>query len=316
MIIVCVIIVILLARDRHWYESFSIVHSSDLDVFPSWNPIKHDETVQMLPYYPRIFDSRTTQRIPRIIVQTDSSSDVPYAMHRAFQRIRHLNPEYDYYFFDNAGVSNFIKSNFDREVFEAYNTIVPGAYKADMFRVCFLLINGGIYLDSGMVANAPLRDIITENDEFISCDDSSSYAKHGNPDIYNAVLMSTPGHPILKSALKRIVQNVQTKNYADGALGVTGPRCIGRALWDAMDGKVDIMCSSYPGGIRLLSHVHHYPTYPCGIITNCSDDDILFYTKYHSYRDERRKNKMKHYSKYFEDRTVFGENLEAPHTIE
>ena len=41
----------------------------------------------------------------------------------------------------------FIKVNFNPLVLKAYDTLIPTAYKADLFRLCVLYINGGIYGD-------------------------------------------------------------------------------------------------------------------------------------------------------------------------
>ena len=42
---------------------------------------------------------------------------------------------------------DFIKNNYPVDVLEAFNKLIPGAYKADLWRYCVLYKLGGIYLD-------------------------------------------------------------------------------------------------------------------------------------------------------------------------
>ena len=41
----------------------------------------------------------------------------------------------------------FISKYFNKDVLEAYDTLLPGAYKADLWRYCILYKMGGIYMD-------------------------------------------------------------------------------------------------------------------------------------------------------------------------
>ena len=42
---------------------------------------------------------------------------------------------------------HFIKSHFSKRVLYAYDKLIPGAFKADLWRYCIIYINGGIYID-------------------------------------------------------------------------------------------------------------------------------------------------------------------------
>ena len=52
------------------------------------------------------------------------------------------NPDYDYYLFDNNDRREFIKEHFDNNILLTYDSIIPGGFKADLWRYCVLYIHG------------------------------------------------------------------------------------------------------------------------------------------------------------------------------
>ena len=47
---------------------------------------------------------------------------------------------WDYKFYDDSTAEEFLKIHFPVEVLEAYHTLLPGAFKADLFRWVFFHI--------------------------------------------------------------------------------------------------------------------------------------------------------------------------------
>jgi len=102
----------------------------------------------------------TSTAIPKIIIQTNETGSVPKGMFDASRSLIDANPEYQYIYYTDTTSRKFLLENFPRRVVDAYDELIPGAYKADLFRYCVLWITGGVYIDMGMVAVTPLRDII------------------------------------------------------------------------------------------------------------------------------------------------------------
>mmetsp|Transcript_13751 Transcript_13751/g.18845 ORF Transcript_13751/g.18845 Transcript_13751/m.18845 type:complete len:94 (-) Transcript_13751:532-813(-) len=75
---------------------------------------------------------------------------------------------WEYRFYDDEAASTFIATHFPHEVLEAYNAIKPGAFKADLFRYCTLLINGGIYADMDILLEANLDAAVSGDVGFMS----------------------------------------------------------------------------------------------------------------------------------------------------
>ena len=49
-------------------------------------------------------------------------------------KIKNLNPKFNYFLFDDNDCREFIRLNFRPDVLNAYDRLIPGAYKADLWR--------------------------------------------------------------------------------------------------------------------------------------------------------------------------------------
>ena len=47
-----------------------------------------------------------------------------------------MNPDYEYQFFDDKDIEDFISQEYDLETYEQYSKINIGAAKADFFSIC------------------------------------------------------------------------------------------------------------------------------------------------------------------------------------
>jgi mannosyltransferase OCH1-like enzyme len=164
------------------------------------------------------------QRIPKKIYQTMKTNKIPIQMKKAINTWLNLNSEYEYEFYDDIKSREFIKNNFDKQVLMAYDTLKPGAYKADLWRYCILYMYGGVYIDIDTVALLPLRNIIDKDDIFVSARDQNKDA------IYNAFIACVPNHPFLYEMIKYVVNNTQNKYYGINPLDPTGPVGFGKIM--------------------------------------------------------------------------------------
>ena len=154
--------------------------------------------------------------IPLNIYQTWHTKRVPPKMFETLNLIKNLNPRFNYKLFDDNDCREFIKINFDLNVLHAFDNLIPGAYKADLWRYCILYKNGGIYLD---IKYKPINNFrfisMTEKEHFVLDAD-----KNG---VYNALMVCKPGNEILLKAINKIVENVKNKFYGNNFLEPTGP---------------------------------------------------------------------------------------------
>ena len=139
------------------------------------------------------------QIIPKKLIQTSKSANNLSILHyNSIMTFLELNPEYEYQFFEDADCRKFIEDNFDKSILEAYDTLIPNAFKADLFRYCYLYKNGGVYTDCKMILRLPFRDWIPKNEDYILVEDA------GNKQFYNAVMgLKQKNNAVYEAILKR-----------------------------------------------------------------------------------------------------------------
>jgi hypothetical protein len=153
--------------------------------------------------------------IPLNVYQTWYTTDLPPKMKECHELLKKQNPEFTFHLFDDQNCQDFIKKHFDQKVLNAYNTLIPGAYKADLWRYCVLYIHGGIYLDMKFES----MDGFTFNDYL----DKEYYVLDIDGDsIYNALLICKPKSIIMFKSIFQILKHVKDKDYTNSDLSVTG----------------------------------------------------------------------------------------------
>jgi mannosyltransferase OCH1-like enzyme len=154
--------------------------------------------------------------VPLNIFQTWHTKKLPPLMKNAVNKIKINHPRFTHHLFDDNDCYEFIKNNFDSQIVDAFEKLIPGAYKADLWRYCVLYKLGGIYLD---IKYEPVNNFelicLTEQEHWVLDMDGEG--------IYNALIVSKPGNPILLRAINEIVNNVNIKFYGASALSPTGP---------------------------------------------------------------------------------------------
>ena len=169
------------------------------------------------------------QKIPRIIMQTYYTTNATNEYHwNAFQTFVELNPEYEVLLMLDKHCRIFIDKHFPANVLKAYDAMVPKAFKADLFRYCFLYIKGGCYFDNKMINRSPLRRAILPSDDFLVCSDTLPYgiaAKtlRETTRYYNAVICSAPRDERMLKAILFVVEMVSGRSYGFSDLGISGP---------------------------------------------------------------------------------------------
>jgi mannosyltransferase OCH1-like enzyme len=161
--------------------------------------------------------------VPLNIYQTWGILDLPPKMKENVELLKTQNPEFTYYLYDDKMCRDFIEQHFDKSVVYTYDKLIPGAYKADLFRYCVLYINGGIYLDIKYKCFPGFKLLYLTNKEYFVRDHDVS---NGNKGIYQALLICYPYNNILLKCINEIIDNVKNNywNYTGaGSLSITGP---------------------------------------------------------------------------------------------
>ena len=169
--------------------------------------------------------------IPKKIFQTWETNKVTPGMYDAVHTWIDKNPDWEYHFFDKDDRRNFIKDNFPKKVLDAYDALIPGAFKADLWRYCVLYIHGGVYVDSKVELMVSLNNVIPSDIEFLSVKDKvAEMSEPFGSYILQAFICSKPNHRFLEKVIDLIVENVSIGYYGLEPISPTGPGALGKAI--------------------------------------------------------------------------------------
>ena len=179
-------------------------------------------------WVPRFVSARTLgaapQKVPRVIYQSYDTCHVSQSLARAVSSIIDSNPSYEYRFFDVVACAHMIRSHFDARVADAYDMLVPGSYKCDLWRICVLYLYGGVYADMRYHPLVPLDEMIGADTNLLLVDEQMQRLY-----VHGCFLAATPRQPIFARAIRALVRNVELRRYGRDPLDVTGPGLLGTA---------------------------------------------------------------------------------------
>lgn len=183
-------------------------------------------------------------RIPKIIHQTYFTRDLPPALQDNVDRLRRENPDWEYRFYDDADIAEFITTHYGAQMFAYYTRINPGysAARIDLFRYLLLYHTGGVYLDIKSTFTKAIDTIVSPDDQYLLC----GWANHAgeihegfglSPDLKNMTggefqqwhVIAAPGHPFLRAVIERVLDNIDDYKPwthgvgGDGVFRTTGP---------------------------------------------------------------------------------------------
>jgi Glycosyltransferase sugar-binding region containing DXD motif len=161
---------------------------------------------------PPLYARDPNRLVPRIIHQTyfEELTQEKYPnMSRLINSFKSSGWEYRFYTDEDA--QNFLSTHFPAEVRQAYDTLRPGAFKADLFRYCALLIHGGLYVDVDIMLESFLDNSIPANVGFLTPMDEPGVGVNRRFCVWNGLIASAPGHPFLAKAIETVVNQVRNR---------------------------------------------------------------------------------------------------------
>lgn len=186
-------------------------------------------------------------KIPNIVHFTFMNKNLPIEILQVIDHNKKLCSNCSFIFYDDNNCDDFIKNNFNQEIYNTYKNINPsyGAMRADFFRYCVLYKLGGVYIDIKSKINKPIFKIIKKNDFCIldipRCDLEPWRKK--SPTYEQWLLIFAPNHPYLleminlmhkyisEKYIPKIINNINLiKNKKAQILHITGPDAFTKAI--------------------------------------------------------------------------------------
>lgn len=207
-------------------DSDQIILPSKIESSPTLNPPHSPLSNHSTPSpNPPPVGTNSSPRIPKIIHQTFESLVVPKPLAQCAQQWRNLNPDYTWWYWTARDRRNLIRDHFEPIVLQTYDTLYPGAFKADLWRCCAVYQYGGVYADIKLFPLVPLASMLTPQTDLLLTLDYRTYG-FIERFWYNAFFACPPHHPLVKGVIDRIVENVSNRVQPNGAfeiLNISGP---------------------------------------------------------------------------------------------
>ena len=256
--------------------------------------------------------------IPKIIIKTSwqKRGSFPTELEDVLLKsIIDLNPGYTLYYFDNNDCEKFMK-DYSNRAYRAYKKLIPGAFKADLFRYCILEKYGGCYSDIGHILLKPLDDIIGDNNILI-VNEPDSDTRHG---IHNAFICCGKNEPLMIKCVDKTCENVEKKFYGKNSLDVTGPHMMGMVYNELYPGRIDGINYTHNKKILILRLIKKtlynkqkynifLDTLEYNYIYDLVSNSIVIKTKFDNYHKIMYPTKKtQHYHRLWRNKKIYSRN--------
>ncbi len=199
--------------------------------------------------------------IPKRFYQTYKTSIFDSAHAQRIEVFRQLHPEFDFQFFDDDAMNEFMLSHWSNHpIYKVYQGTKFGPSKADIWRYCVLSTHGGVYLDIDSEIKFNMNSIPDHVGEMVSFEENIlgnfSWQEQWPCGAFFAqknyvedllvcpenialqwLLAFRPGHPILLRVIDLIAENApfyankKFNNVLHAVVSFTGPVIFTQAVW-------------------------------------------------------------------------------------
>ena len=156
------------------------------------------------------------------------STALPQQIQKSMASFSKFAPEFQQVYMDDAGRSAFVAAEFPQYA-AAFESVVPGAYRADLWRLLVVLRHGGVYSDICQHLVAPLGPLLAGHDAVFVLDEPQ-WVRNKTFAIFNGFFAARPGHPLLAAIVDQVMADVRARQYNKSPLDIAGPWAWGRAF--------------------------------------------------------------------------------------
>lgn len=173
-----------------------------------------------------IQDKHSKSKLPHILFKTGpfNYNDLPTEIKKSiYLSSKLLNCKFLY--FNNQQCRNFIKYNFSKRILEAYDLLIPKAFKSDLWRYCVLYHYGGIYGDLTQTVLQKIDNDIFQYDLVLVKDRANCNL---DTNIQISFMASKPKLNFLKFIINQITLKILRRDKGQCRFDLTGPVAFGK----------------------------------------------------------------------------------------
>ena len=162
--------------------------------------------------------------IPKVIYQTWKTQNIHKKINNLHKRMLKANPEYQHIIYTDDQMLDFVKSNYDKDIFRYFERINNIVARADFWRYLILFKKGGVYLDIDSIINKNLDEILEEEDEALITAEKNlnRFAQWS--------LIFNKNHPILEKTIENLITNIHENKHKNNVLYFSA-----KPYWDAIN---------------------------------------------------------------------------------
>ena len=146
------------------------------------------------------FGYSTSSPCVRQLIQYWNDLDPPSQVKALMQTVRDLHPDWEYQCFDRHRAADELGLLYGKDLKQAFLDIRLPAMQADVFRIAYLLRNGGVWIDAATVLYEPIVRWMPFGHPLVLL-----RRKHQTgTEVATGFMCASPGHPLLARAWDRI----------------------------------------------------------------------------------------------------------------
>ena len=153
---------------------------------------------------PNSQESSLALKIPKTIIQFWDESTPPEDVVQMIESWRLKNPDFDHLLFDDEKAEQFLLEHCDAKVVRAFRMSNYPAMRADVFRLAYLSIKGGVYADADDLCRHSIANWFAIDVELVLIQEHLG-------SIGNNFMAAMPNHPFIVAALDRAVDQILGK---------------------------------------------------------------------------------------------------------
>jgi mannosyltransferase OCH1-like enzyme len=229
--------------------------------------------------------------IPKYIFQTiPDKTSISEAYRDNIERLRILNPGWNYRLFDNAEIYEFISTHYGSRILKLYERINPdyGPARADFFRYLLIYALGGVYLDIKSGISKPLDFVLSPTDTYLLSHWRNAHGEsHAGWGLHSEVatilprgeyvnwfVISQAGHPFLRQVIEHVCKRIERYDSMRDGLGklavlrTTGPIAYSLAIEEIRKkhphrlveyADIGLIYSIFESSSGAFGHIAHHP---------------------------------------------------------
>lgn len=199
--------------------------------------------------------------IPKLIIQTWKTEDIPDKYNNDIMSLQNLNPDYTFVLFTDNDIENFLKEKYP-QYYESYIKLPVKILKIDYFRYIAIYHYGGFYFDLDITGLKPLNPLLNNYDcifpvdtNIIDCKNNRNTRFCNNKLFYilgQYAFTAKPKNVFIKNLIDKIHNNINIytqldiNNYSNYDIyGLTGPDFVTNVYLDFFN-KENIHILLYP----------------------------------------------------------------------